>query len=259
MSSHNPDNLPAGVDSLLVARILDSCKAASESHAIKFTDFLDPFHREFVRPLVANFYGVRCLEDGGYSGAEKKRLAIFPDYYSPGDIQVPIAALEITLSDPTRVLSHRDYLGAIVGLGLKRSYIGDILTFAGGAQALVAREIAAAVCGLETVNKFKTEVVEIPPYCIHWEEQPVRTVTCTVASVRLDAVLSSGLGIGRGKAVELIKADKVKVNWRQISQPAFQLKEGDVLSVQGKGRLVLSLVGGETKKGRIRIELKKFN
>ncbi|MDD4079528.1 MAG: S4 domain-containing protein, partial [Eubacteriales bacterium] len=106
---------------------------------------------------------------------------------------------------------------------------------------------------------FRSEAVEIPPYSIRWEEHPVRTISCTVASVRLDAVLSTGLGMGRSKAAELIKGDKVKVNWRQIVQPGFQLKEGDVLSVRGRGRLELSLVGGETKKGRIRIEIKKFS
>lgn len=259
MSAFNPDNLPTGVDSQLVARVLDNCKIVSEKQGVKFTEFLDPFHREFIRPLVANFFGVRYIEDGGYAGAEKQRLAIFPDYYSPADIEMPIAVLEIRLSDPTRVLSHRDYLGAIVGLGLKRSYIGDILTFAGGAHMIAAREIADVVRSLGEVHKFRAEAVEIPPYSIQWEEQPVRTISCTVASVRLDAVLSTGLGMGRSKAAELIKGDKVKVNWRQIVQPGFQLKEGDVLSVRGRGRLELSLVGGETKKGRIRIEVKKFS
>jgi len=253
------DNLPAGVDRQLVARVMDCCEIASQREQVKHTDFLDPFHRDFVRPLVKNFFGIRHVEDGGYLKAEKQRMLIFPDYYRPEDIEVPITALEISLSDPTRVLSHRDYLGAIIGLGLQRGAVGDIIAFEGGAHAMVASEVAGAVLGLQEVNKFNAEVAEIPPYDIMVEEQPQRTITSTVASLRLDAVLSSGLGVGRSKAADLVKADKVKVNWRRIKQPAFQLNQGDVLSVRGKGRLELAEVGTKTRKGRIRIVLKKFS
>lgn len=258
MTHKNLDNLPVGVDKQLVARVLDCCAIASEQQVVKYTDFLDPFHREFVRPLINNYFGVRSLEDGGYSGAEHQRIAIFPDYYRPGDIEVPVKVLELSLSDPSRLLSHRDYLGAITGLGLKRPMVGDIIAFEGGAHVVVASEVANAVLSLAEVNKFKAAVAEIPPYNIRVEEETLRTITSTVASVRLDAVLSAGLGIGRSKAVELIKGDKVKVNWREIGQPAFQLGQGDILSIRGKGRLELAEVGAETKKGRVRVTLKKF-
>jgi RNA-binding protein YlmH len=259
LKAYNLDNLPVGVDAHLVARILESCETVRDKQEVKFTEFLDPFHREFIRPLVGNFFGIRHLEDGGYSDAEKQRLAIFPDYYSPGDIEMPIAAVEVRLSDPTRLLSHRDYLGAVAALGIKVSYIGDILVFSGGAYVIAAREVVNLICTMDEVNRFRAEVVEIPPYNLCGEEQPARIIRCTVASLRLDAVVSAGLGMGRGKAADLIKGDKVKVNWRQIVQPGFQLKEGDIISIRGRGRLELSVAGGETKKGRIRVEVKKFS
>lgn len=260
MKTVNLDNLPVGVDAHLVARILALCKNVSENQGNKFTEFLDPYHLEFIGPLVANIFGIRWLAAGGYGEAERQRLAIFPDYYSPADIEMPIAVFRIKLSDPTRILSHRDYLGALMAQGIKRSFIGDILPFTGGAHFVAAREIAGAVLGgLTEIHKFKAEVAEIPPYSISGQEQPVKTVSCTVASVRLDAVLSAGLGIGRNKGAELIKGERVKVNWRQISQPSFSLKAGDVISIRGRGRLELSAVGGETKKGRIRIQVDKFN
>ncbi len=253
------DNLPAGVDSRLVARVLDCCRGASEKQEVKFTEFLDPFHLEFTAPLTAGFFGIRHLADGGFPGAEKKRLAIFPDYYSPADIEAPLSALEIRLSDPTRILSHRDYLGALIGLGLNRSWLGDILPFAGGAHIVVAREVAGAALNLDQVNKFKAQTTEVPPYTLSAGENPLRQINATVASLRLDAVLGTGLGIGRSKAVELVKGDRVKVNWRKIIQPGFTLKAGDIISIRGRGRLELSEVGGETKKGRIRIQVNKFS
>ena len=258
MKAYNLDNLPAGVDAHLVARVLESCEIVRDRQEVKFTEFLDPFHRSMSGP----WWGISWHPPHGgrgYAGAEKQRLAIFPDYYSPGDIEMPIAAFAVSLSDPTRLLSHRDYLGAIAALGIKVSFLGDILPFAGGAHLISAREVANVICTLEEVNRLKAEAVEIPPYKLCREEQPARTIRSTVASLRLDAVVSAGLGMGRSKAAELIKGDKVKVNWRHIVQPGFQLKEGDIISIRGRGRLELSMAGDETRKGRIRIEVKKFS
>ncbi|HOB34417.1 MAG: hypothetical protein GX090_05740 [Firmicutes bacterium] len=252
-------NLPAGMDKQLVAQVMDSCKIAAERQVIRYTDFLDPFHLGYVLPMVSSFFGVGYREDGGYAGAERKRLAIFPDYYRPEDVEVPLAVLEISLSDSSRVLSHRDYLGALTALGLRRSLLGDIIAFAGGAQAIVAGEAADAVLSLQEVNKFKVSVREIPPYQLRVEEQPQRTLTGTVASLRLDAVLSAGLGVGRSKAAALVKEEKIRVNWRKIVQPGFQLDAGDVISIRGRGRLELAEIGPVTRKGRVRITLKKFS
>lgn len=252
-------NLPAGVDAKLVSQVLDCCRVASEQQQTKFTGFIDPFHREFIRPLVGNFFGIRFFEDGGYPGAEKQRLAIYPDFYRATDIELPIAALAVQLSDPTRVLSHRDYLGAVLGLGVERNLWGDIIVFAGGAHILAAAEIAEQARSLTAVHKFPAAVTEIPPYCLRADEEPLRVIAGTVASLRLDAIVSAGLGIGRSKSAELVKGGRIKVNWRQILQPGFALKPGDVISIRGTGRLELAAVAGETKKGRIRVRINKFS
>jgi RNA-binding protein YlmH len=251
-------SLPQGVDRELIARVLDCCDIASQQQRVKYTDFLDPFHREFVRPIIANFFGIRFLEEGGYPPAEQKRIIIYPDYYKPGDLEPGVALMEITLSDPAKPLSHRDYLGSLMNMGLRRGVMGDILPYEGGAQVFVAAEVAESLLGLEAVSRFKAEARIIPPYQVRFQEQPQRTITATVASLRLDAVLSAGLGLGRSKVSELVKGDKVRVNWREISQPSFTLQQGDVVSVRGRGRIELSETLGETKKGRIRITVKKF-
>ncbi|MTI95019.1 MAG: hypothetical protein FH749_05945 [Firmicutes bacterium] len=252
------DGLPQGVEKILIARVLDCCDIVSERQQTKFTDFLDPFHRDFVRPLVGNYFGVRFSESGGYPDAEYQRLAIYPDYLRPDDIEFPINLLEISLSDHTRHLSHRDYLGALLGLGIKRNMVGDILTFDGGAQVFAAEEISATLLSIDQINRLKATAVEVPPYTVKYNQEPVRTVSTTVASARLDSVLGAGLGTSRNRVVDLIKSEKVKVNWRQISQPSFQLNAGDVISVRGKGRVELAELGPETRKGRLKIIVKKY-
>lgn len=253
------DNLPTGVERQTVAKVLDSCAIASERQLVQHTEFIDPWHREFLRPLVGGYFGIRWLEDGGYGEAERCRLIIYPDYYRPDDLETCVSLLEITLSESDLLLSHRDYLGALLGQGIKRGFIGDIIPFAGGGQAFVAAEGKDCLLGLNEVNKFRATIHEIPPYQVKVSQQPVRTVEATVASLRLDAVLSTGLGTGRKGAVELVRADKVRVNWRHISQPSFQVQQGDVITVRGKGRLEIAVAGGQTKKGRTRITLKKYD
>lgn len=252
-------NLPAGVEKQVVARVLDCCEIASQRQEVKVTDFLDPWHREFVRPLIAQHFGIRYQEDGGYQEAERSRLIIYPDYYRADDIETTVSLLELTLSDAARLLSHRDYLGALTAAGVNRGSIGDIITYAGGGQVFVAAEVEKALLTLDEINRFKVSVQEVPPYKVKVTQQPVKTIQGTVASLRLDAVLSSGLGTGRGAAAQLIRSDKVRVNWRQINQPSFTLNTGDVITVRGKGRLELSETAGETRKGRTRIVIKKYS
>ena len=252
-------NLPAGVEKQVVARVLDCCEIASQRQQVKVTDFMDRWHREFVRPLVAQHFGIRYQEDGGYSEAERCRLIIYPDYYRADDLETTVSLLEISLSDATRLLSHRDYLGAVTGAGVDRGSVGDIITFDGGGQVFVATEVRDALLGLSEVSRFQASTREVPPYQVRITQQPVKTISGTVASLRLDAVLSNGLGTGRSAAAQLIRSGKVRVNWREIDQPSFSLNQGDVVTVRGKGRLELAEAGGETRKGRTRIAIKKYS
>lgn len=253
------DNLPTGIEKQAVARVLDCCAIASERQLVKYTDFIDPGHRDFIRPLVSSYFGIRCMEDGGYSAAERKRLAIFPDYYRADDLDIPIALLEISLADADApLLSHRHFLGALLGMGVSRGTIGDIILFSGGGQVFVTMEGKELLLSLDAVNRFSATTREVPPYQVRISQQPMRTINATVASLRLDAVLSAGLGSGRSRAAALVRGEKVRVNWRHISQPAFSVKQGDIITVRGRGRLEISAAGGQTRKGRTRISLKKY-
>jgi RNA-binding protein YlmH len=155
-------------------------------------------------------------------------------------------------------LSHRDYLGSILGLGIDRSKVGDILVTEDAAVCFVAEEIAPYITAvLEQVSKTaviaeETEGADAVPV------RQTETKRLTVASLRLDAVAGEAFNLARGKVQMLIGAEKAQVNWNIVTNTSHQLKEGDLISVRGFGRFRLLEIGGKTKKDRTTLVIEKY-
>lgn len=214
----------------------------------RLTDFLDPRQGEILRQLAAHYGGIQILEDGGYDGAERRRFLLLPEEEEP-DFQ--LAYLLIRPKGRFHSLDHRDYLGALLSLGVIRDKFGDLWTHEDGAYLVLAAEIADFVrLQLTSVGKASVEVEmkereEIPFPVEEWTEKMI-----TTASLRLDAVLAELIPLSRAKTVELIRAGRVKRNFRQTEKPDEEIKPGDSLSVRGYGRFRILEEMGTTKKGK---------
>ncbi len=169
---------------------------------------------------------------------------------------MPLVLLEIAgnfLFDPA---SHRDFLGALLGTGLVRQKVGDLVLLGErGAQAIVVPELA------EFLETQLTQVRSVPVKTrrIDWSELRVRppqtkTLTTVEASLRLDAIASAGFGMSRSKMVDLINKSDVRVNWKTVTQASAIVKTGDLIAIRGKGRLTVGEIA-ITKKQRYRVEL----
>lgn len=195
---------------------------------------------------------------GGFPEAQRRILAVFPDYYEDYIIEeFPLECLTFKFRKEDK-LTHRDFLGSFMGMRLKREVTGDIIVNEGIAQVFVT-EIAAKLI-LSTVSKIGRTGVKVcddVPFQLE-VKQEFRNISGTVASLRLDCVVSLAAGIGRENAARLIRSDKTEVNHFPVTSVSHELKEGDMLSVRGCGRFVLSGINGTTKKGRIHIILKKY-
>lgn len=195
---------------------------------------------------------------GGYPEAQRRILAVFPDYYEDYIIEeFPLKCLTFRFRKEDK-LTHRDFLGSFMGMRLKREVTGDIIVNEGIAQVFVT-EIAARLI-LSTVSKIGRTGVRVfddVPFQLE-VKQEFRNISGTVASLRLDCIVSLAAGIGRENAARLIRSDKTEVNHFPVTSVSHELKEGDMLSVRGCGRFVLSGINGATKKGRIHIILKKY-
>jgi RNA-binding protein YlmH len=223
------------------------------------TAFLDPRQLELAEAVLNREKALSYTVFGGYPEAERNLLFIFPAQHQE---KLPeLEAIQVSWKGPAGQIGHRDLLGAVLALGLKRDQLGDIIvTEDQKAVLLVAATQAAYISSnLTEVGQVKVECEVIDLAKLPLPENEGRDMKGTVPSLRLDAVASLGFGLSRSRVVLLIKGGLARVNWRPVNSPALQLKEGDQMSLRGKGRLVLTAVEGETRKGRIHLRLKRYS
>ncbi len=243
-----------------VDRAWEWTQQAGRYHELKRTDFLDPRQAHILSTLVNRHADVALRLDGGYPEAERRRAIIAPDYLPLEHEPAAIVVLSVSSVDRTLAeLDHGDYMGAILGLGMKRDRIGDIHVHEDGCHALVAQEIADYMdVHLRQVHRVQVLTELLPLERLRTAQQQLEEMSFTVASMRLDGICSDVYRISRAKIVDPIRAGRCRVNWKQTEDPSQQLKAGDVVSIQGLGRFKLLEVDGITKKGRIRVRAGKF-
>ncbi len=162
-------------------------------------------------------------------------------------------AIRITANEK---LSHRNVLGSVLGLGVERKSVGDIIINENCCDVILQRDIFNFVLNnLKSVGREKVKVHEILISEIFVPEKEVKERTITVASMRLDAVISSSLGISREKSSELIESERVKVNYKMVTSVKKQIAENDLISVRGYGRISVAKVVGESRSGRIKLKI----
>ena len=250
-------NEPA--DKLLAAKLGDMVSRCERDGCPVFSSFLDEHQCALAQQWCArNCGGLRYMLSGGYDGARRRILAVYPDYCE--DLitdEFPFVCLTFTFRKEDK-LSHRDFLGSFMGMRLKREAVGDIVVSEGITQAFVT-QVAARLITSETVKigRVGVKITGDRPFELE-QAQQYKEISGTVASLRLDCVVAMAANISREKAAALIRSDKVEVNHFLPSGISHELREGDVLSIRGSGRFILSGIGGETKKCRVHINLRKF-
>jgi RNA-binding protein YlmH len=228
-----------------------------EEYAYRYTDFLDPRQQKIAKDVLTGFSGISYRFDGGINASERCICLIWNEDYDIDREPLPITILMISWNAERKKLSHRDFLGSILGSGIKREKIGDIILDDGKAFVACSSEIAGYL--LYNMNRIGSTNVSITEAQeVSSKEEKLKVIETTVASLRLDSVIGSGYGLSRSSAVEIIKSGRVRLNWEDAESPSKEVNEGDVISLRGKGRIVLEEVSGTTKKDRVKITIKKY-
>ncbi len=226
------------------------------------TTFADPRQQQAAGDLARNYPAVKCSFFGGTPEAERARICISPFAETRTTASEQVSCLVIKGRFPDYTLTHRDFLGAVLSLGLRREMIGDIIYHGVGAAYLVlCANLGNHVCQhLQAVGRYPVEVefldleelsAELPP-------RMVKEIKGTVPSLRVDAVAGLGFGLSRSKIAPLIRGGRLKVNHQLVSQPSRPVVVGDMISLAGKGRIELVSSQGKTRKGRTHLLMRRM-
>lgn len=251
-AAHSPE------ERLLLSRVWDKCEQCRTRNIPTATGFLSPAEQAaahgFLVLLGARESGIFW---GGYDGAERKRLLFLPEWMAEPD-GTEVAAVRAACRSGGD-LTHRDFLGSLMALGLTREKIGDILVEKGGCQVLLDPSMTDFLLqNWDSAGREKLTVTPLPLSALAVPHAAVKELRDTVSSLRLDAVVSTALRMSRGRAAELVERGAVQVNWRPCAKPDRLLSEGDTVSARGFGKFQLAQVGGLTKKGRTAIVVQRY-
>ncbi len=252
---------------ILISRLTDKKNQANDNSMITNTFFLSADERSYVMNLFRSTAELNTFYFGGYEDAERTVAVFAPCFYNIDNITAymtdnpddnPLSLLEIK-KDRFSNLSHRDYLGAIMGLGIKREMIGDIITTGEGCYVFCISSIAKYICeNMKNAGRGTLKIEIKPTDMLPIMNENYDEIFLSLASLRLDAVVSSAFNISRTLASEAINKGIVFVNSSCIMKADASVKPGDKIVLRGRGKVVISEVIGINKKGRTHITIKKY-
>ena len=246
-------------DRLLLVKVWDKINAGLRKNIPANSCFLSPRELELTRLLFGEPEGLHRF--GGYPDAERQMLVFLPDYLEEESLYYddsPVACLRAEYYEGDS-LTHRDFLGALMGAGVARETVGDICVGKGSCDFFVSREIAPYLLqNFYSAGRTKFRLSEIPLTEAQIPEPEIKEVKDTLASLRLDAVISAGFRIGRSLASDYVNAGKAAINGLPCIKSDKAVSEGDKISVRGLGKCKLYQVNGQTKKGRISVVIHRY-
>lgn len=256
-----------GVSKDTIDRVLSRAATALRDWTAVSTEFLTPPEAASLRESLKNVADLRVEQWGGFSRAERTVLVLaradVAEALDDGSLHEIVAddltALQINGNFLFDVAAHPDFLGSILGCGITRQKVGDIIVLGDrGAQVIVRSDIVEFLRGaLTSVRSVSVRVEAIEWDSLQIRPPSVKEMTIVEASMRLDAVASAGFGMSRSKLADLVKSGACQRNYVPVTQPAKAVQTGDVISVRGKGKLEVGETSITAKK-RFRINLKRF-
>lgn len=277
---------PKQEDKLLISKIIDKLKFVNNKNQVQYTDFLDTYQQSIVIKALSLIGENKYVLDGGYDEAERKVLFMYPEKlkdiflnenlneeYNENIIQnFNLKENNTVINQNVKVISiilpqdlqgtyhHSEYLGGIMKLGIKREKIGDIIVNETGADILVLDEMADYLkLHLQDLTRFqKAEILikEISELTILPTKK--EEIVILIPQMRLDVVISEILHMSRSKADEIISEERVFVNYELKTKNATMLKQGDILTVRGKGKFEIGEVLSQTSKGKLRLQVNRY-
>ena len=235
----------------LLKRIDDLWRRCDKANIVTSTPFLTPAEQAAALQYARGLSGCRMLLHGGKPDCERRAAFFLPDWLEEGDFspegQISALALEAFYGTP----GHRDYLGALLALGVRREWVGDIWIRGQQAWVFCLPSVAEQLAALEQAGRVSVKAKPIPLAQVPEPERKRRAVKFTVQSLRFDAVLAETFRLSRTQASKLIAAGAASLNYLPCLKNDAPVAEGDVISLKGYGKATLAEIGGKSRKDRL--------
>ena len=240
-------------EEVFVKKVLDYLDQVQYKQRLILTQFLDPYHQSIVKSVIGHQDEVQVLENGGFIHSESQRIIIAPYFYEIEKEDFEIVVCKIIYAKNFEKLTHRDILGALMSLGIKRELFGDIVEKDKEFYLAVDRPIYEYLKDhLSMIKRSKVKFVE-------WDEEievknDYLVKSFIVSSFRLDKIISSFYKISRQKAAEFIRAGHVKVNHKPVEQINYLCNNKDIISFKKHGRVMFVDCNKQTRSDNYVVE-----
>ena len=239
--------------SFFLRRMVDLMEITIKQKRSTTSDFLTPYELRLARDIVGQHDELASNASGGFEIAERQILHIYPAFKEENALD-QLGFFQIRRGDME--LQHKDVLGSLLGLGIERKKIGDILITDTIIQWVVKAEISSFIeFHLSKIKRYPVKPERIDSTQLKIPKPLFNDIITTVSSLRLDSILSSAFHLSRNDAQQFIRRELVSVDFKKEIKPSFFLQEGSLISCRGKGRVFLKEVLGKTKKEKIRVVL----
>lgn len=253
-------------EKLILSKIFDKISFCETRNQIQVTDFLDLAEQQLITKFLKLQRQENYILYGGFEEAERKVIIFYPEKLESVikenkiDFNEWIKVLRITLPNENKgKYEHKNYLGALMKLGVKREKVGDILVDNDGADILISKDILKFLQNsLSELTRFqKSHIEEIEINELRKVEIEKEIFTITVSSMRLDNIVAELAKCSRSKALEYLMQERVLVNFEVITKQTKEIKVNDRITIRGKGRFVVKEIVGNTRKGNIVLNIEK--
>lgn len=252
-------------DKLCLSQVLDKMEICSKTQKIQYTDFLDMYQLSLVENFLRKMQFKDYILYGGFKEAERKLLLIYSQKFNQNMVEknydkiFRVIRIQLPEEEKGKYI-HRNYLGGIVKLGLKREKVGDIIVGEEGADIITLDTFADVLkTQLPSLTRFENAKIEIEQIQnLRKLELKIEEVTIIVPSLRLDNIVSDLARTSRSKASEIIAQERVFINGKSETKNAKQVKMGDIITIRGKGRFIIKEFTGTTRSGRTVVLVEKY-
>ncbi|MBR2240366.1 MAG: hypothetical protein IJ890_03155 [Clostridia bacterium] len=251
-------------DRLLISKLIDKISSLEKTNKIQITDFVSPVELQILKDALNMINYKNYQISGGIKEAQRNIIILFPqkleelfennvfDYNSIFDC--------IRVTNNQETYEHKVYLGGIIKLGIKREKIGDIITYENGADIIVSKDVSKfLITNLTELTRFQKSKVEIINLNqITKKEQEYKEEKIIVSSIRLDNIISELAKTSRSKALDIIKQERVFINYKNETKPTKTIQLNDIITIRGIGKFIVIDLNEHTRSGKNIILLNKF-